>query len=113
MGVITAAEYFGNAIKQSITSNFLLDYRARFWLISADVGRTVFYPPVTEGFLPIGIHAFVVINVGTNTFTVRDTELVDTPISLIANKAIIASTVLDVTGGKRWCLDVGRNYSSY
>lgn len=113
MGVVTAAEFFGNAIRQSITANFTLDYRARFWVISADAGRTVFYPPVTQSHLPVGIHVFAIANVGANSFTARDTELVELSLSVAQNKMVILSTVLDSNGAKRWCIDYNRTFSSY
>ena len=110
---VSLLEYMGGAQAFSFSTDRPLDWRFRLWRVTAtNGGRTLYWPPVTNVGFVYGGPIFIVCNVGTNSFTVRDTELQDAGIVVTAGKALIVSTY-KLGAIQRWAPETPRTYSSY
>lgn len=88
--MVTLLEFMGGQTNLSTAVDTTLDYRYRFWRITLTAtGKVIFIPPITQAATVTGGPVFFIANIGTNSFTVRDTELVNPTINVAANKSVI------------------------
>lgn len=97
---ISDTTFFGGAIFQSISAALDLYIAKRVWTVSATAGQLVRLPDART--LKTGGPYFYIINIGSNTFTVRDNTNVLVINPLGVNEAAILALADNTTRAGKW-----------
>ena len=105
MGQVSAAEFFGGSYQVSVGTGLTALHTRRWalWTFTAS-GQTLTLPAAAGAHIPIGMWVQVIINGGTNTFTLEDQEG-EFSISVAQDEAVILGKTLDASGDERWTAD--------